>query len=128
MLLLLAIACTEPIWYPEHPEPGWTGPDDSADPLDTTDPGDTEDTGPELPCSGPGTDATSFTANNSTAGPLVLYWRDQSCAELAYGTIAAGSSQPQGSYVQHVWVLRTQSGQYVDHLVLDSTTPAEWTP
>jgi hypothetical protein len=62
-------------------------------------------------CSTSGTTATSFTLYNDRTASVDLDWISYSCKETNYGTIAAGGSHPQGTYVTHVWLIRDHASK-----------------
>jgi len=123
---LLALGCAEPALYPQPVFLDTSGGDTGT--LHTDDTADTGPTTgePALPCSTNGGVAVRLNTTNNAAVSGTMYWRDPTCFEVAYQTLASGATVDQYTFADHVWVFRDADGAYLDHLVLGDDPVTTW--
>jgi hypothetical protein len=65
-----------------------------------------------------------LTFRNQTNRSIDLIWADYSCTELKYGSIAAGASRFQATYIGHVWRLRdSETGALYKEYIASTAAP-----
>lgn len=83
---------------------------------------DTQVSTEELPCSSLSGVASNVAIQNQLAEVVLIYWRDDACAERLYNTLSPGEGYSQGTFTTHVWVARREvDGGLVDHHVVTGT-------
>ncbi len=68
-------------------------------------------------------DAMNIIITNNTDQPLSLIWIDEQCNEIDYGTVEAGTSRQQGTFVGHEWVLRYPDGTIAEQFTASTDRP-----
>ena len=66
----------------------------------------------------------NVTFSNESGVAVNIYWIDQSGTEIFYGQLSPGSSYIQGTYLNHIWLVRRDS----DNAALEGFDPVTASP
>lgn len=128
LFVLLLGACGEPVYFPEPLPLQDSGGADGADGggSDGTDGTDGTDSGTnELPCSSQDSVVShNLQVENQRSTAVSLLWVDYFCEEIDYGTIVAGGTVVQPTYVGHIWAFRdSTSRELISWLRIEDVEP-----